>query len=53
LSEQERILADYVADYPEHAALIARARTEALRQDGAEEMREAEVGDRDSQQRDR
>jgi hypothetical protein len=41
LSEQERILADYVADYPDHAALIAQARAEALLKDSAEEMREA------------
>jgi hypothetical protein len=41
LSEQEAILARYVTSYPEHAALIAQARTDALRQDHAEEMREA------------
>jgi len=41
LSEQEAILARYITNYPEHAALIAQARTEALRQDRAEEMREA------------
>ncbi|MGA9507562.1 MAG: hypothetical protein WBV55_02835 [Candidatus Sulfotelmatobacter sp.] len=39
LSEQERILERYVAKYPEHAALVARARAEALRQDLAEEMK--------------
>jgi hypothetical protein len=44
LSEQERILADYVADYPDHAALIAQARAEALRRDSAEEIREAAAG---------
>lgn len=44
LSEQEKILAKYVADYPEHAALIAHARTEALRRDAAEEMRESAAG---------
>lgn len=37
LSEQEEILRSYVARYPEHAALIAEARTEALRQDAADE----------------
>lgn len=41
LSEQEKILATYVTKYPEHAALIAQARTEALRRDSAEEMGEA------------
>jgi hypothetical protein len=38
LSEQEQILASYVADYPEHAALIAQARTQQLQEDHAEEM---------------
>jgi hypothetical protein len=38
LSAQEQILQDYVADYPEQAVLIARARNEALQRD-AEEMR--------------
>jgi hypothetical protein len=37
LSEQEQILQHYVAQYPDHAVLIARARTEELRRD-AEEM---------------
>jgi hypothetical protein len=41
LSEQEKILAGYVTKYPEHAALIAQARTEELRRDSAEEMGEA------------
>lgn len=40
LSEQEKILANYVAKYPEHAVLIARARTEQLRLDELEEMLE-------------
>jgi len=40
LSEQEKILARYVATYPEHAALVAEARAEALRRDAVEEMRE-------------
>jgi hypothetical protein len=39
LSEQEKILASYVDAYPEHAILLARARTEALRRDQIEEMR--------------
>jgi hypothetical protein len=42
LSEQEKILANYVAKYPEHAALIAEARMEALRRD--EEERAADAG---------
>lgn len=33
LSEQEKIMASYLAEYPEHAALIARARMDALRRD--------------------
>jgi len=41
LSEQEKILESYVARYPEHAALIAQARAESLRQDLAEEMKDA------------
>jgi len=53
LSEQETILASYIARYPEHAALIAQARSEALRRDEAEEMREAAGNDQDSQQHDR
>lgn len=36
LSEQEKIMASYLAEYPEHAALIARARMDALRRDGEE-----------------
>jgi hypothetical protein len=43
LSEQERILASYVAKYPEHAALVAQARAEALRQDSEEEAAAATV----------
>jgi hypothetical protein len=38
LSEQEKILQSYVAENPEQAVLLARARTEALRQDQLEEM---------------
>jgi hypothetical protein len=37
LSEQEEILKRYVARYPVHAALVAEARAEALRQDAADE----------------
>ncbi len=39
LSEQEKILTNYVAQYPEHAVLIARARSEDLRRDAEEELR--------------
>ena len=38
LSEQEKLLRNYVAENPEQAVLLARARTEALRQDQLEEM---------------
>ena len=41
LSEQEKILAMYINLDPEHAALIAEARMETLRQDDAEKMRVA------------
>ena len=51
MSEQEKILARYVAQYPEHAALIAEARTEALRKDRREEEETgASPGNRDSRQ---
>jgi hypothetical protein len=49
LSEQEKILESYVANYPEHAALIAQAREDALRRDMAEEMKDAAAA-KDSQQ---
>ena len=50
LSEQEKLLARYVATDPEHAALIAEARTEELRQREAEELRDLEAeGARNSQ----
>jgi len=39
LSEQEKILASYVAGYPEHAALVAEARMDALRQQAEERRR--------------
>jgi len=45
LSEQERILANYVGKYPEHATLIARARSEALQRDQLEEMKLSSVED--------
>jgi hypothetical protein len=38
LSEQERMLTDYVAEHHQQAALIAQARMVALKQDLAEEM---------------
>jgi hypothetical protein len=44
LSEQERILASYVAQYPEHAVLLAQAQAEAERLDREEEMRLAGTG---------
>ena len=51
LSEQEEILRNYVARYPEHAALIAQARTEALRQDAADEAAFGDAtSDKDSPQ---
>lgn len=51
MSEQEKILASYVAQYPEHAALIAEARTEALRKDRREEEETgASTGNGDSRQ---
>jgi hypothetical protein len=39
LSEQEKLLRNYVAEYPEQAVLLARARTEELRRDQLEEMK--------------
>jgi hypothetical protein len=48
LSEQEEILAGYVATYPEHATLVARARSEALRRDAIEELRDP-AGEENSQ----
>lgn len=44
LSEQEKILASYVARFHDEALLVARARSEALQMDGEEEMRQAESG---------
>jgi hypothetical protein len=37
LSEQEEALAKYVANYPEHAVMLARARMDELRRDEMEE----------------
>jgi hypothetical protein len=48
LSEQEKILSLYVEKYPEHAALVAEARMDALRQQ-AEERRQI-AGERDEKQ---
>jgi hypothetical protein len=39
LSEQERILANYVAQYPEKAVLVARAQTDQRRRDQIEELK--------------
>ena len=47
LSEQEQILAMYINQDPEHAALIAEARMETLRQDEAEKMRLASENDKE------
>ena len=53
LSEQEKLLQNYVAENPQQAVLLARARTEALRQDQLEEMNSFPSGDpaRDSEER--
>ena len=48
LSEQEKILASYVREYPEHAALVAEARMDALRQQDQERRRMA--GQQDEKQ---
>ena len=39
LTEQEKILASYIAKDPEHAALVAEARMDALRQEDEERRR--------------
>jgi hypothetical protein len=41
LSEQEKILMSYVAQYPQTAALVAQDRAEALERDLEEEAAEA------------
>jgi len=48
LSEQETILQNYVAQYPEQALLLARARSEALRRDQFEEIQASPSGDQAS-----
>jgi hypothetical protein len=48
LSEQEIILASYVAEDPEQAALVAEARMDALRQQ--DEERRLIPADRDAKQ---
>jgi hypothetical protein len=51
LSEQEQILASYVAQFHDEAVLVARARTEAMERDREQEMREAGSDGSDSQVR--
>jgi hypothetical protein len=48
LSEQEKILASYVSQYPKHAALVAEARMDDLRQETEEQRRIA--NERDARQ---
>jgi hypothetical protein len=45
LSEQEKILASYVSQYPQHAALVAEARMDDLRQETEERRRIASERD--------
>lgn len=45
LSEQEKILASYVSQYPRHAALVAEARMDDLRQETEERQRVASEPD--------
>jgi len=45
LSEQEKILAGYVSQYPQHAALVAEARMDDLRQETEERRRIASERD--------
>jgi hypothetical protein len=45
LSEQEKILASYVSQYPKHAALVAEARMDDLRQETEERRRIASERD--------
>ena len=45
LSEQEKILASYVSQYPRHAALVAEARMDDLRQETEERQRVASERD--------
>jgi hypothetical protein len=51
LSEQEQILERYVAAYPEHAALIAEARTEELHRIEEEMAESMTVGNESSRDR--
>jgi len=45
LSEQEKILASYVSQYPKHAAVVAEARMDDLRQETEERQRIASERD--------
>jgi hypothetical protein len=53
LSEQEKLLENYVAKYPERAVLLARARFEALQRDQLEEMNPLPSRDRTSDLKER
>jgi hypothetical protein len=53
LSEQEQILASYVANYPEHAALIAEARAELLRREAREDAASVQSSEAHSQEQSR
>jgi hypothetical protein len=52
LSEQEKLLASYIAQEPQRAALVAEARMEVLRKDQEEEQQEMTDEGRDTQPRD-
>jgi hypothetical protein len=45
LSEQEQLLANYIAQYPEHALLVARALADPLRPDQLKEIPHFPSGD--------
>jgi hypothetical protein len=45
LSEQEQLLANYIAEYPQHALLVARALADPLRPDQLKEMPPFPSGD--------
>jgi Zn-dependent M16 (insulinase) family peptidase len=49
LSDQEKLLASYVADDPHHAVLIARAQAELEKRDHEEEMREMNANEGSNQ----
>lgn len=52
LSEQEQLLARYVAQFNDEAVIVARVRTEGMRMDREKEIREAEQsGNQDPQAR--